>query len=258
MQVVILCGGRGTRLLERTEEIPKPLVEVGDKPILWHLMKTYAHFGLTHFILCLGYKGHQIIEHFRDQEAQQRHHSTLLPTDQPPFITLSGSPTPWHITFVDTGLETNTGGRIKRVEAYIQGDTFMVNYADGLADIDLHTLLRFHHSHRRLATITAVKPHSQFGIMHLNGSNQVVSFEEKPRLQNWVNGGFFVFQRGVFDYLAENSVLEQEPLEHLARDHQLMAYRHDGFWQCMDTYKDTLNLNSVWQSDQAKWKVWDD
>lgn len=236
MQVVILCGGMGTRLRERTQEIPKPLIDIGGRPILWHVMKTYAHHGYRDFLLCLGYKGEKIEQYFANTEAAQKEG--------------------WAIHFVDTGLETNTGGRIKRIEGLISGERFFATYADGLADIDLEALLSFHRSHRKIATITAVQPLSPFGLLQLGNDGQVVRFQEKPQLQEWVNGGFFVFEREIFNYLTEDSILEREPFEVLAREGQIMAYKHLGFWRCMDTYKDTITLNSLWQARRAPWKVW--
>jgi len=257
MQVVILCGGKGTRLQEKTQYIPKVLVEVGGQPILWHIMKGYASFSYTDFVLCLGYLGDKIRDYFRN-------HGTVLPDQRlaPSLAEMihyqtAGGQT-WQITGVDTGLETNTGGRIRRVAPFIEGETFLATYGDGVADLDLPALLDFHHSHGRIATLTAVNPISQFGIVELDGRGVITAFREKPRLQEWVNGGFFVFNRAIFDYLQDNSVLERAPFERLARERQIMAYQHRGFWACMDTYKDTLLLDSLWRSGQAPWKTWKD
>jgi len=257
MQVVILCGGKGTRLQEKTQYIPKVLVEVGGQPILWHIMKGYASFSYTGFVLCLGYLGDKIRDYFRNHGTvlpDQRFAPSLAETIR--YQTARGQT--WQITGVDTGLETNTGGRIRRVAPFIEGDTFFATYGDGVADLDLPALLDFHHSHGRIATLTAVNPISQFGIVELDGRGVITAFREKPRLKEWVNGGFFVFNRAIFDYLQDNSVLERAPFERLARERQIMAYQHRGFWACMDTYKDTLLLDSLWRSGQAPWKTWKD
>ena len=232
--VAILCGGRGTRLREQAEAMPKPLVEVGGKPILWHVVQIFASQGFSRFILCLGHKGELIDEFVRGG-------------DWPEGIALE---------CVDTGLETPTGGRISRIRDEVAGETFCATYADGVADIDLHRLTGFHREHGALATMTVVRPAVQFGVAELDGDGLVTGFEEKPRSEHWVNGGFFCFDPGVFDYLTESSVLEREPLEGLAADRQLRAYRHTGFWECMDTYKDALELNDVWAAGNAPWKVW--
>jgi glucose-1-phosphate cytidylyltransferase len=233
MDVVILCGGRGTRLQERTQEIPKPLVEIGGRPILWHIVRLYAEQGLRRFVLCTGYKG-ELIEEFVRAEAW---------------------PDGVQVDCVDTGLDTPTGGRIHRIGDLV-GERFCATYGDGLADIDLDAELRFHQRHGATATMTVVRPELQFGITELDGDDRVTGFREKPRAEHWVNGGFFVFEREVLDVLADDSVLERRPLESLAADGQLRAYRHTGFWECMDTYKDAVALNDLWASGQAPWKVW--
>jgi len=233
MKTAILCGGEGTRLREHTNSIPKPMVMIGDKPILWHIMKIYAHYGFNDFILCLGYKGDVIKDYFKNDEN-------------------------WNITFADTGLKTNTGGRIRRVEKYIEDDTFFATYGDGLSNIDLNDLLEYHRSKDKVATLTAVKPLSPFGMLEIDSNNLVADFKEKPVLDHWINSGFFVFNVGVFDYINENDVLEKEVFERLAKDNNLSAYKHTGFWKCMDTYKDNLELNRMWESNQARWAVWND
>jgi glucose-1-phosphate cytidylyltransferase len=263
MKTVILCGGRGLRLGEPGVALPKALIEIGGQPVLWHILKLYAHHGLRDFILCLGYLGAEIKRHFFER---------YLPQPDPPFAALAPETSragdhqlhlrhpdgeEWRITFADTGLDTNTGGRIKRIEKCLGADeTFCVTYGDGLADIDLPALLRFHRTHERLATLTAVNPHSSFGLLKLDGEGAVTEFQEKPRLAEWINGGFFVFNRGVFDYLDDDAVLEQAPLERLARERQLMAYQHAGFWKCLDTYKDHVEFNQLWDEGRAAWKVW--
>jgi glucose-1-phosphate cytidylyltransferase len=233
--VAILCGGRGTRLQEHTRTIPKPLVEIGGLPILWHVIRLYAHAGLTEFVLCTGYLGEQIEE----------------------FVAAHAWPEGVRVTCVDTGAETPTGGRLHAAAAHLSGGpTFCATYADGVADVDLRTLLAFHARHDGAATMTVVRPELQFGVAELDGDARVLGFREKPRSEHWINGGFFVFEPGVFDYLTDSSTLEREPLEGLADDGQLRAYRHTGFWECMDTYKDAVQLNDLWALEQPPWKVW--
>jgi glucose-1-phosphate cytidylyltransferase len=230
--VVILCGGRGTRLREATQTIPKPLVEIGGRPILWHVIRIYAHQGFRRFVLCLGYKGELIEE----------------------FVRNNGLPEGLTIECVQTGEKTHTGGRIARVRERLGVGRFCVTYADGVADIDLGALLDFHTAHGALATMTVVQPRLQYGVARLNGEGVVEGFVEKPQFDGWINGGFFCFENGVLDYLEEDSTLEREPLERLAADGQLRAYRHTGFWDCMDTYKDAILLNDLWAAGRAPWK----
>ena len=233
--VVILCGGRGTRLQEHTRAIPKPLVEIGGRPILWHVIQLYAVQGLRRFVLCTGYKG-DLIEG---------------------FVASHAWPAGVAVECVDTGAQTPTGGRIKRVAREVGDRSFCATYADGVADIDLAELVAYHQGHGALATMTVVRPQLQFGITELAGDDgRVVGFHEKPRSEHWINGGFFCFEPGVFDYLDEDSVLERAPLEALARDGQLRAFRHTGFWDCMDTYKDATVLNDLWAEGRAPWKLW--
>ena len=231
---LILCGGRGTRLQERTSAIPKPLIEIGGQPILWHVVRIYAVQGFSRFLLLTGYKGEQIERFVEDA--------------------------PWpegvSVECVDTGLDTPTGGRVKLVEERVGDGTFSVTYADGVADIDLRRLLEFHRSRDALATITVVRPELQFGVAELDGDGLVLGFEEKPRSDHWINGGFFCFEPGVFGYLSESSVLEREPFDGLAADGQLRAFRHTGFWDCMDTYKDAVVLNDLWGRGAAPWNLW--
>ena len=231
MQTVILCGGKGTRLREFTENLPKPLVEIGGKPILWHIMKIYSYYGFNDFILCLGYKGEMIKEYFRNNSE-------------------------WKITFVDTGQETYTGGRIKKIERYIDGGVFLVTYSDGLSNINLNELLNFHKSKKTIATITCVNPISQFGILEIDEQGIITMFKEKPLVNQWINGGFFVFNKEIFNYLSENDVLEKHPFERLANEKKISAYKFNGFWSCMDTYKDTQTLNELWDKGSAPWRIW--
>jgi len=258
MQTVILCGGRGMRLREYTEAIPKVLVEVGGRPILWHIIKYYAHFNYTDFVLALGYLGDRIKEYFLDYHGWKGRDLRLcLGSTHPPEL-IGADGEDWTITFAGTGLDTNTGGRIKRVRLYLRDDVFFVTYGDGVSDIDLRQLEEFHRSHGRIATVTVVRPRLTFGVLDVDGEQQVTRFNEKPRLDGWINGGFFVFDSRVFDYLEDDSVLEREPLERLAADRQLMAYQHRGFWACMDTYKDNLDLNAAWSCGEAPWRTWGD
>jgi glucose-1-phosphate cytidylyltransferase len=232
--VAILCGGRGTRLQEHTHSIPKPLVEIGGKPILWHVVQIYAAQGFRRFVLLTGYLGEQV----RD------------------FVATG----PWDegidVRCLDTGAETPTGGRVARAAGELGEGTFCLTYADGVADLDLGAQLAHHHGHGDLATMTVVRPALQFGVADLDGEDRVQGFHEKPRAEHWVNGGFLVLEPGVLDYVADDSVLEREPLERLAAEGRLRAYRHEGFWDCMDTDKDRTMLNDLWAQGEAPWKVW--
>ncbi len=258
MKVVVLCGGLGTRLREETEFRPKTLVEIGGRPILWHLMKLYAHHNFREFILCLGYRGNMIKDYFLNYEAMNNDFSICL--GQKSAIQYHGSHTEqdFHVTLADTGLDSMTGGRLKRIQPYLTEDRFMLTYGDGVADLDISKLLNFHLSHGRLATVTTVRPMGRFGTVELDGGSRVVRFSEKARSDGWVSAGFFVFERGVFDYLqgGDACILEREPLERLSNDGQLMAYQHDGFFVGMDTYRDYEYLNQLWADNRAPWKVW--
>jgi glucose-1-phosphate cytidylyltransferase len=256
VKAVILSGGLGTRLREETEFRPKPMVDVGGKPVLWHIMKLFAHYRITDFVVPIGYRGQVIKEYFLNYEGFNNDFTIRLGRAQQTTFHTTHQESDWNVTVAETGLETNTGGRVKRVQRYVDGDTFMVTYGDGLADVDLDRLLAFHAAHGRLATMTTVKPMSRFGVVDLGGDDAVESFREKPQVEDWISGGFFVFDRRVFDHLDEECVLEQAPLEQLAKDGQLMAYRHNGFWQPMDTYREFVLLNEMWDSGRAPWKVW--
>lgn len=258
MKVVILAGGFGTRLREETEFRPKPLVEVGGHPILWHIMKLYAHHSFREFVLCLGYRGNMIKEYFLNYEAMSNDFTVCLGRQNHICYHGAHNEQDFYITLADTGLETMTGGRVTRVKKYIDGDTFMVTYGDGVTDLDIKALLDFHYAHDRLATVTTVRPSSRFGILDVDGSGRVLSFTEKPQLDGWASAGFFVFNRRVFEYLSgDDCVLEREPLERLAQEGQLMAFRHTGFFFAMDTYREYKYLNELWSSSQAPWKVWE-
>ncbi len=256
MKTVILCGGKGTRLSEETQLKPKPMVEVGPRPLLWHIMKIYSHHGFGEFVLALGYKGEVIKDYFINYHPYTSDLTMHLASGQ---VTFSNSlAEDWIVSLIETGRESMTGGRLHRLAPLLEPHgTFMLTYGDGVADIDITALVAFHRRHGRLATVTAVRPPARFGGMSING-HQVLEFKEKPQAgEGWINGGFFVFEPGVFDYLhGDATVLEEAPLENLARDGQLMAYTHQGFWHCMDTLRDYKVLENLWQSGQAPWKIW--
>jgi glucose-1-phosphate cytidylyltransferase len=257
MKVVILCGGLGTRMREETEFRPKPLVEVGGRPILWHILKLYAHHGFCDFVLCLGYRGNMIKEYFLNYQAMNNDFTISLGRESRVQYAGDLEEQKFNITLADTGLETMTGGRLQRVQKYVAGDCFLLTYGDGVGDVDIPRLLEFHKSHGRLATVTTFRPASRFGILDVDASHQVMNFIEKPKSDAWASAGFFVFERGVFDYLdGDQCVLEKEPLERLAADRQLVAYNHHGFFQAMDTYRESQLLNDLWNSGHAPWKVW--
>ena len=257
MKVVVLCGGLGTRLREETEYRPKPMVEVGGRPILWHIMKSYAHNGFTDFVLCLGYRGNMIKEYFLNYEAMNNDFTIGLGQQSQIRYNALHEEQGFQVTLADTGLNTMTGGRLKRIQKYLDGDTFMLTYGDGLADINMRKLLEFHKSHGKLATVTAVLPPSRYGILQIEKAGKVDKFLEKPRTESFASAGFFVLQRGVFDYLGgDDCIFEQEPLGRLSADGQLMAYQHDGFFYSMDTYREYQYLNDLWAKEEAPWKVW--
>jgi glucose-1-phosphate cytidylyltransferase len=233
--VVILCGGRGTRLRERTESVPKALVEIGGRPILWHVIQIYAAQGFERFLLATGYMGETVAE----------------------FAAAERWPDGVAVECVDTGLDTPTGGRIAQLGERLGGEAFCATYADGVADVDLDAQLEFHRAHGRLATMTVVQPHLQWGIAELGEGDRVEGFVEKPRSEHWINGGFFCFEPGALAFVGEDSVLEREPLQALAAADQLRGFRHEGFWDCMDTYKDAVVLNDLWAGGEAPWRVWD-
>jgi glucose-1-phosphate cytidylyltransferase len=233
------------------------MVEVGGRPILWHIMKSYAHHGYHSFVVCLGYRGHTIKDYFLNYEAM-RNDFTVRLGPRPEITYHNGhDESGFAVTLADTGLETATGGRLRRVQKYVEGDTFLVTYGDGVADVNVRALVEFHRRHGRLATVTAVQPQSRFGVLDVGPDGAVTNFLEKPQLDGWVSAGFFVFNRRVFDYLGgDDCVLERAPLARLAAEHQLCAYPHRGFFFPMDTYRDYLQLNQLWDSGQAPWKVW--
>jgi glucose-1-phosphate cytidylyltransferase len=259
MKVVVLCGGLGTRLREETEFRPKPMVEVGGRPILWHIMKTYAHYGFRDFVLCLGYRGQSIKEYFLNYEAMNNDFTICLGNKSHIHYDGAHHEQDFRVTLADTGLESMTGGRVQRVRKYVEGETFLLTYGDGLSDINVEDLVAFHKSHGRIATVTTVRPISRFGVVNLDRDSRVVDFMEKPQGEGWVSAGFFVFEPEIFDYLGgDNCILERDPLERLAKEGQLVAFQHEGFFFAMDTYREYTQLNDLWNRKAAPWKVWDD
>lgn len=256
MKVVILAGGLGTRLNEETAIKPKPMVEIGGKPILWHIMKIYSHYGFNEFIICLGYKGYYIKEWFNNYYLHNSDVTFDLENNSIQFHKNRGEK--WKVTLVDTGDDTMTAGRINRIKDYVGDETFMLTYGDGLADINLKDLLKFHKKSRGIATVTSVIPEGKFGTLIINEEYNVIFFGEKTDNKNRINGGFFVFEPGIFSYLinGDKTMLEKAPLENLAKDGKLKAFLHDGFWKPMDTLNDKNKLEELWQSGNAPWKIW--
>jgi glucose-1-phosphate cytidylyltransferase len=257
LKTVILCGGQGTRLREETEYRPKPLVDIGGRPILWHIMKRFAFSGHHDFILCLGYRGDMIKDYFLNYEAMNNDFTISLGKKQDIVYHGAHKEQDFNVTLAETGVDSNTGARVKRVQRFMDGKTVMVTYGDGLSDILIDDLLRFHRSHGKLATITAVRPRSRFGILDIADDGKVNQFEEKPVETGWANAGYFVFEPGALDYLSSDDgcIMEREPLENLSRDGELIAYRHEGFFFAMDTYREYLYLNQLWSSGRAPWKT---
>ncbi len=255
MKIVILAGGFGSRLAEETEVKPKPMIEIGGRPILWHIMKHYAHYGFNEFFIACGYKGEIIKRYFLDYHTLNGNLTVHLPNGK--LEVRNEACEDWVVNLIDTGMKTLTGGRVKRLEPWLKDETFMVTYGDGVSNIDLCNLLQFHRSHGRLATVTAVRPPARFGGLIFEG-DLVTQFTEKPQIgEGWINGGFLVFEAGLFNYLeGDHSSLEVDALERLASDRQLAAYRHEGFWQCMDTLRDVRLLEGFWHSGNPPWKVW--
>lgn len=255
MKVAILAGGFGSRLAEETQVIPKPMVEIGGRPILWHIMKHYAHYGFKEFYIALGYKGEVIKRYFLDYYRLNGNLTTHLSNGK--VDVQNNESEEWVVNLIDTGLNTLTGGRVRRLESWLKNETFMITYGDGVSNVDLHDLLHFHRSHKKLATVTAVRPPARFGGLIFDG-NLVAQFTEKPQIgEGWINGGFLVVEPALFNYLqGDRSSLEADALEQLATDQQLVGYRHEGFWQCMDTLRDVRLLESLWHSGKPPWKVW--
>jgi len=258
MKVVIFAGGLGTRISEETDTRPKPMVEIGGKPILWHIMKIYSHFGFNEFIICLGYKGYVIKEYFMHYFLHNSDITIDIANNK--VETHDSNTEAFKVTLVDTGLNTKTAGRLKQVQKYIGNEDFMLTYGDGVCNINLKELVQFHKNHNKIATVTSIQLDARFGGMDVGSDGEVLSFREKAKDESkWINGGFFVLKPEVFNYLkgdVSNMMWEDEPLENLANDNQLVAYRHQGFWKCMDALRDKLELEDLWKNNEAKWKVW--
>lgn len=257
MKVIILAGGLGTRLSEETQMKPKPMVEIGERPILWHIMKLYSHHGFNDFVVCLGYRGYVIKEYFSNYFLHNCDVTLDMATQS--VEVHQSAVEPWRVTLVDTGADTQTGGRMKRVAAYVGDSTFMVTYGDGVGDVDIPSLVAYHHSHGKIATVTAVQPLGRFGALRLGEDRETVErFQEKPQGDGaWVNAGFFVLEPAIFDYIAgDETLFERDPLETAADRGELMAFKHCGFWQPMDTLRDLRSLEQLWSSGAAPWKVW--
>lgn len=255
MKVVILAGGLGTRLKEETENIPKPMIPIGGKPILWHIMKNYAHFDYKEFIICAGYKNEVIKSYFKNFEILNSDFTVTLGDTNSLKIHEKIEESGWLVTVLSTGLETMTGGRIYRARDYIGKETFFCTYGDGLSNVNIPSLLEFHKNHGKIATVTAVNPISRFGVLDLSNDGIVEKFREKPQSDSWINSGFFVFEPQIFDYLDQDSTLEKEPMMNLAKQGQLVAYKHSGFWQAMDTYRELTILNKLWSEGNNLWKA---
>jgi glucose-1-phosphate cytidylyltransferase len=260
MKVILLCGGQGTRLREETEFRPKPLVSVGGRPILWHIMKSFSHSGLREFVVCLGYRGNMIKEYFLNYEAMTNDFTICLGKQHEIEYHDEHTEQDFRVSLADTGQETMTGGRLKRVQRYVDGDTFILTYGDGLADVDIRKLIEFHHSHGKIGTVTTVQPTSRFGILDVEDDGRVTKFAEKPQASGWASAGYFVFNKRIFDYLegeSDDCILERRPLERLSADGELIAYRHNGFFFAMDTFREYQYLNELWNSGKAPWKTWE-
>jgi glucose-1-phosphate cytidylyltransferase len=254
---VVLAGGQGTRLSEETEIRPKPMVEIGTRPIIWHILKSYAHYGFGDFFIALGYKGEHIKRYFAEYAALATNMTVDVAAGTVQTHERDLEPDDWRVTLIDTGRHTETGGRLLKLAPYLDGERFMMTFGDGVANVDIADLVAFHLAHGKLATLTAVRPPARFGHVELDG-NQVAEFSEKPQAgEGWINGGFFVLEPEVLDYIGgEDTHFQREPLEQLAREGELMAYRHTGFWQCMDTLRDKLLLQQLWDCDAPPWRVW--
>ncbi|WP_152395465.1 glucose-1-phosphate cytidylyltransferase [Paenibacillus guangzhouensis] len=258
MKVVILAGGYGTRISEESHLKPKPMIEIGQKPILWHIMKLYSQHGFNDFVICLGYKGFYIKEYFAHYFLHESDVTFDFRNDNQ-IITHNHSAEPWKVTLVNTGLDTMTGGRVKRIQPYIEDEPFMLTYGDGVSDVNITELVNYHKLHGRIGTVTSVQPSGRFGALNITENNLVKGFQEKPKGDNsWINAGFFVLQPEIFNYIADDStIFEKAPLETLAKNEELMSYKHDGFWQPMDTLRDKNYLEDLWGSGKAPWKTWD-
>jgi len=259
MKVVLLAGGFGSRISEESHLKPKPMIEIGGRPILWHIMKIYSNFGFHDFLICLGYKGYCIKEYFAHYFLHEADVTFDFGISAEQQIIHDHHAEPWRVTLVNTGLNTMTGGRVKRIQKYVGNEPFMLTYGDGVSNVDIKCLVDFHKSHNKLATVSAVQPSGRFGALDLISGDRVQGFQEKPQGDGgWINGGFFVLQPEVFDYIAsDDTIFEREPMEKLAKDEQLIAYKHRGFWQPMDTMRDKEYLEDLWKKDKAPWKLWE-
>lgn len=256
MKVVILAGGLGTRLSEETDLKPKPMVEIGCRPIIWHIMKLYSHYGFNDFVICLGYKGYLVKEYFANYFLHQSDVTIDLKNNK--MENHSCNAEPWRVTMIDTGVDTMTGGRIKRIQKFVGNETFMMTYGDGVSDVNIEQLLKYHREQKKYVTVTAVQPAGKFGALDLNQYNTVKSFCEKPKGDGaWINGGFFVLEPEIFNFIKDDKVFwEREPLENIASENQLTAFKHSGFWRPMDTLRDKRELDDLWNNNKAQWKVW--
>ena len=257
MKVVILAGGYGTRIAEETEIKPKPMVEIGGKPILWHIMKSYSYYGFNDFVILLGYKGYYIKEYFANYFLHQSDVTINMQTNE--MQVHNNSSEPWKVTLIDTGLDTMTGARVKKAQHHIGDEPFLLTYGDGVSNIDILKSVHFHKSHGKTLTVTAIQPEARFGNLDIDTNNTIKQFIEKPKSESgWINGGFFVCEPKIFDYLNENEncIFEQKPLQQLALDNEMVAFKHDGFWQPMDTLRDNQKLNKLWKENKAPWKKW--
>mgnify|MGYP002513866139 CR=1 FL=1 len=259
MKVVLLAGGYGTRISEESQFKPKPMIEIGSMPVLWHIMKLYSSYGFNEFVICAGYKQHVIKEWFADYFLHTSD-ITFDFTQDDKIIVHNKRAEKWKVTVVDTGLDTMTGGRLKRIKSFIGNEPFFMTYGDGVADVNIKELLEFHKAHGKKATLTAVKPDSRFGVLDITDNNQINAFREKSQVDSgYINAGFMVLEPDVLDYIKDDSVMfEREPLEALAENNQLMCFKHNGFWQCMDTLRDKVKLETLWVENKAPWKVWND
>jgi glucose-1-phosphate cytidylyltransferase len=255
MKVVILCGGLGTRLREETEYKPKPMVEIGGMPILWHIMKIYSHYDFNDFILCLGYKQHIIREYFLNYKYMNNDFTIDL-SSEGRIICHNTHGDNWRVTLVDTGVETKKGTRVKKIESYVKEDRFMLTYGDGVGNINIRELVEYHLKEGKIATFTGIHPISRFATVEMDEKNRIKGWREKKALKEYINGGFFVLERQIFDYLNDDCELEEEPMERLAKEGQIAMYKHEGFWRCMDTYRDYQYLNELWDKKKVSWKVW--
>jgi glucose-1-phosphate cytidylyltransferase len=255
LPAVILAGGLGTRIREETEFKPKAMVEIGGRPILWHIMKHLSVYGIDRFVICVGYKGDIIRDYFLNYRARNNDFTVQLGSYNDLTFHSDHQEYDWTVTIAETGTLTNTGGRILEINRYVKGEEFLCTYGDGLSDVNINNLKNFQENSRKIATVTAVRPVSRFGVMDIDSSNNVTSFKEKPQADGWINGGFFIFRPKIFEYLSPNIILENEPLQRLASENQLSAFKHEGFWQPMDTYRESKLLNDLWETGNAPWRV---